>query len=302
MGNAGFDNGQMQGARGQHALLVVAEQPLAGDLGHAGGTRGARTEHVAVGRHVVVDAKGHFAAQHLGGVHDGVDQGDVAGATANVFVLLEPIAHLFAGGLGIAVQKALGGHDEARGAKAALGRAVDDPGGLQRVQVGRGADAFDGGHVGVVGDAADLGDAGAGDLAVDDDRAGAALALGAAHLGAGHVQLVAQHVGQEGIRVGDDFALDPVNDKNFFLHVVSLRFGWRFVALPTPRPEPIPVRAAFDPWPGPIPCRSRRRDSGIRDTWRKGRRAPVPRCRPGSDARRPQGAARSGRRCWPCGT
>ena len=216
VGHAGFDDGQVQGVGGQLQGLVVTEGPLAGDLGHAGRTRSAGIEDVAVGREVMVDVEGHLAAQDLGGVHDGVDQRDKTGAAAHVLVLLEPVAHLLAGGLGILVQQALGGHDEARGAEAALGRAVDHPGHLQRMQVLRGADAFNGGDVGVVLDPADLGDAGAHDLAVEDHRTGAALAFAATDLGPDQVHLLAQHLGQEGIGVNDELALDAVDDPDFF--------------------------------------------------------------------------------------
>ena len=59
-------------------------------------------------------------------------------------VVFEPLPDVFAGGRRVLGQEAVGGDDEARGAEAALGAAVGDPGLLQRMQVLRGADALDG--------------------------------------------------------------------------------------------------------------------------------------------------------------
>ncbi len=62
-------------------------------------------------------------------------------------MLLKPVAHVLAAGLGILVQKGLGRNDEAGAAKTALRSAVNHPGHLERMQVIRRADALDGGDL-----------------------------------------------------------------------------------------------------------------------------------------------------------
>ena len=124
---------------------------------------------------------------------DGVDDAHVAGAAAQV------AAHLGAD-LG-AREAALAAHEVARGDQHA-GRAVAALQGVRLVKAWRMrrhqrivVEALDGAHVGAVAGHR-VGDAGAGDLAVDLDRAGAADAVLAADVGAGEQQLLAQEVGE----------------------------------------------------------------------------------------------------------
>ena len=89
---------------------------------------------------------------------------------------------------------------------------------LQGVQVGQGADTFDGGDLRTVLDFAQLGQAGAGDLAVHDDVTGAAVALAAADLTAGEQQALPQEGRQRLVLVHQNIPGDTVNDKRFSDH------------------------------------------------------------------------------------
>ena len=182
----GEDDGQVGGAFGHLQGDVVA---VVGKTGHLGERRGPRTPRAVDLRLTleVVGDVGHglLAAHDLGGGHDGIDQGFVAGAAADVVVRLEPVPDLFASGRRILGEKTVGGHDEAGGAEAALGAAVGDPGLLQRMQVLRRADALDGGDLAELGHALHLLGAGPHHFAVQDDGAGAADAGAAADLDAG---------------------------------------------------------------------------------------------------------------------
>ncbi len=104
-------------------------------------------------------------------------------------------------------QEGLGGHDHARRAVAALDRAEFEKGQLQVVRPAVGVgDALDGDHLPAV----NLGGQQLARIdhpAVEDDRAGAALADLAAGLGAGQAQVLAQQV-QEG-DVGRGLDLRP---------------------------------------------------------------------------------------------
>ena len=90
--------------------------------------------------------------------------------------------------------------DLARRAVAALVAVVLDEGGLHRMQLVRRAQAFDGGDLGALVHHRQR-QAGVDAPAVDDHRAGAALAVVAALLGAGQVQVLAQRVEQRGAGV-----------------------------------------------------------------------------------------------------
>ena len=153
----------------------------------------------------------------LGSVHASVHEGLVAGAAAQVAVLLEPVTDFFTGGSIVVVQQDLGGHDEAGGAEAALGAAMCHPGNLQGMHIGNGTDAFDGGDLSVLSDLAQLHDAGTGNLAVHNDVTGAAMTLAAADLTAGQQQTVPKEAGQSlvlayqhgaGYTVDDECSLD----------------------------------------------------------------------------------------------
>ncbi len=122
-----------------------------------------------------------LAAHHLGSRHNGVDKGLVPRAAANIPVLLEPCAHLGARGILIDLQKSVRGDDEAGRAKSALRSAERDPRLLERMHVLRRADALNCDDLGVLFDGLHLPCAGADDLAVKDNRAGAAYACPAAH-------------------------------------------------------------------------------------------------------------------------
>ena len=84
---------------------------------------------------------------------------------------------------------------------------------LDRMQIQRGADPFDGGDLGPVLDPLHLGDAGADQLAVHDHVAGAALAVAATDLGPGQMKLFAQHIGQERFLVNDQRPFDAVDNR-----------------------------------------------------------------------------------------
>ena len=220
VGDLGLGQGQTQAA-GHLQRVVSAEVPGAGDLLGGGGTDVLGALDAVAGGLEDQVFLGHLAAQHGGGVHGGVDEGLVAGAAAEVALLVEPVADLLAGGAGIVLQQDLGADDEAGRAEAALGAAVGHPGHLQRVHVAQGADALDGGDLGVVGNSAHLVDAGLGDLAVHDDVAGAAVALAAADLAAGQQQVLTQDGRQGLVLVQDQVPGNAVDDKRFLDHVFS---------------------------------------------------------------------------------
>jgi hypothetical protein len=164
---------------------------------------------------------GLFAAHDGGGVHNCVDDGLIAGAAAQVAGLVEPLADFFAGGVGVLLQQHLGADYEAGGAEAALSGAVGHPRDLQRMHVADSADTLDGGDLRVVADLAHLDEAGPGHFAVQNDVAGAALALAAADLAAGEQQALTQHGRKRLAALNQHKALDSVDHKWFFDHTVS---------------------------------------------------------------------------------
>jgi hypothetical protein len=93
------------------------------------------------------------------------------------------------------------------------------PGDLQRMQIVGRADGFDGRDLGVRSDFLDRLAARHDRLAVDDDRAGAALSILAADLAAGEQELLAQHVGQASLRVDDERSVDAVDVESDSLHL-----------------------------------------------------------------------------------
>ena len=220
MGDLGLGQGQVQGV-GRHVHGGVgAVFGQTGHLDQGAGTRQARTEGAAVSGQLVAQLFNVLVSAHDGGgVHDGVHQGLVTGAAANIVMFLEPVAHFFTAGGGIGVQQGLGGHDEAGRAEAALGRTVEHPGFLEGMQFGGGAHAFEGGDLGLIGHAAHLDDAGAGDLAVEDHGAGTTLALTATDLDAGDLQLVAQHVNEKSVGIHQDLTGNTIDHKHFRFHM-----------------------------------------------------------------------------------
>ena len=218
MADLGLHQRQTQGTFGHLQGVVRAEVPGTGDLLSGGGADvlGAH-DGVAGGLENQVFL-GDFAPHDTGGVHDGVHKRLITGAAAQVPVLLEPVTNLLTGGRGVVVQQHLGGHDEAGGAEAALGAAVSHPSHLQRMQVGQGADALDGGDFRAILDLAEPSQAGAGDLAVYDDVTGAAVALAAADLTAGQQQALPQEGRQSLVFVHQNIPGDAVNNKRFSDH------------------------------------------------------------------------------------
>ena len=85
-----------------------------------------------------------FTAHHSGGIHNGIDNRNIACAAADIAVFLEPITHLLARGVGVGLQQGIGGNNKARGAKATLRCAMKHPCFLQRVQLFGSANAFQG--------------------------------------------------------------------------------------------------------------------------------------------------------------
>ena len=98
----GKDDGQVRDALGHlqgHIVAVVGET---GDLGEGGRPRVPRPVDLLLALEVVGDVvHGGFAAHDLGCRHHRVHQGLVSGAAADVVVLLEPGADLFARGRGV---------------------------------------------------------------------------------------------------------------------------------------------------------------------------------------------------------
>ena len=140
----------------------------------------------------------HLAARR----QHGLDNLAIAGAAAQHTA--QGALHLGLARLRFAPQQRLGAHQHAGGTDAALRRAKRDEGALQRRQraVGLGQ-AFDRDHA-APGALAQRDDARADLFAVEQHRAGAAVACMAADLRAGESQVVAQCVGQAPQRVGVD--------------------------------------------------------------------------------------------------
>ncbi len=131
---------------------------------------------------------------------DGSDDVGVGSAAADVAV--HGVLDVVVGGADVFFENGHGGHDLAGGAVAALVAVVLDEGGLHGVEVAGLADAFDGGDL-VGGGRVHEGEghAGVDASAVDVDGAGSALAVVAALLGAGQVEVLAQAVEQGGARI-----------------------------------------------------------------------------------------------------
>ena len=95
----GKHDGEVGDALGHLQRHVVAVVGQTGDLGEGRRPGMLRAVDVLLALEVVGDVgHGLLAAHDLSGRHDGVDQGLVAGAAADVVVRLEPSAHLFTGG------------------------------------------------------------------------------------------------------------------------------------------------------------------------------------------------------------
>src|ERR1700730_11335557 len=100
-----------------------------------------------------------------------------------------------------AVEQRFGTHDHAGDAVAALRRLLRHESGLQRVRPLERTEAFERGDLRLP-ERADRRDAGAQRGAVDEHRAGAALAKPAAELGGIEAEIIAQHIEQRRVRLG----------------------------------------------------------------------------------------------------
>ena len=160
--------------------------------------------------------------QLLGGVLHRPNDLVVARAAAQVAG--EPIANGALVGVRVAVQQGLGSDDEAGGANAALQRRMLEKLLLNRVQAVALGDAFNGGDLGPFRLRSQH-QAGADQAAIDDHRAGTAVASAAAFLGAELADLVAQRVEQGLLRRAekiDLIAVDGGADVHFAHGVVLL--------------------------------------------------------------------------------
>ncbi|MPM33512.1 hypothetical protein SDC9_80088 [bioreactor metagenome] len=162
-----LDDGEVQRALRHFLRDVVTVFGKSADLGDGSGARYRRAVVFPVFRVLVSDI-GHcgLAPYDFGRIHHGVNQRLVPRAAADVAMFLEPLAHLLSGRATILLQQRVGRHDKCRRAKAALGRAVGDPGLLERMKAGRGSDALNRYHLAVVFNRLDFAGAGADDLAV----------------------------------------------------------------------------------------------------------------------------------------
>ena len=134
----------------------------------------------------------------------GPSDGGIARAAAQV--VAQRLRDLGFGGIGDPVEEGLRRHDHAGRAETALDGALEDEGPLQRMELpARPGEAFDRLDLGAV-HARGLEDAGAPGLPVDDDGAGAAVALLAAVLRADQAEFLAEEAeqGQRGIDIPDD--------------------------------------------------------------------------------------------------
>ena len=163
--------------------LGAAEQIEAVDLGHPRPHRRADALGLELGA-------GGGAG---GGGEDGVDDLAVAGAATEHAT--ERVEHLFLRGPGTPAQELGRGHQHAWGADPALRRAVAVEGPLQAREGAVPGQALDGEDV-AARDLAQRHQTGANLLAVEQHRAGAAIAGVAADLGADQPELLAEHVGE----------------------------------------------------------------------------------------------------------
>jgi len=185
-GGAGVGRAHHPQPQGVGGNAIGAEAVGPRDLGHAVGLEGARAQGAARGWRGGQGCVG-------GGVHHRLHDLAVTGAAAQHAA--QAVLHLGFGGVGVARQQIGRRQDHAWRADAALGAQVPVEGGLDGRQPPVAAQALDGGD----GAAARLGhgrEAGAHLPAVQQHRAGAAVASVAADLGAREAQLVAQQVRQ----------------------------------------------------------------------------------------------------------
>ena len=188
--------------------LGTGELGLAVELGEAGADGGPRRGRCQGQRGVAcsVEHRGH----------------DLAVAGAATEHAAEPVHHLCLAGARRGAQQFGCGNQHARRARAALGRAVAQEGPLQAVEASLPGEALHGFHVAPCGlghghhAAAHLG-------AVEQHRAGAAVAGVAAYLGAGEPEIVAERVGEapeRRRRDRDRFPVDREGDGTVPAHIM----------------------------------------------------------------------------------
>ena len=151
----------------------------------------------------------------LGGLLNGLDDLVVAGAAAEI--VGEEEADALFRGVRLIVEKLFGGDDEAGGADAALEGGVFEERLLQGVEFAVAGDAFDGGDAATFGfDSEDQ--AGGDDVAVENDSAGAAVAVVAAFLGTREADDVAEDFEETLARLAEEvdlLAVDGGGDAGF---------------------------------------------------------------------------------------
>ena len=219
VGNLRLHEGGMESFLRHLEDEIGAEIQGSGDFCHGGGTGIlAAPDPPVPGKDEFQILLVHFAPEHLGGIHDGIDNGNVPRTAAGVLVNVEPVPDFFPGRVGVGVEKGFRRHDEPRGAEAALGGPVLDPGLLDRMETFGGTDALDGGDAGSFRQPRHLVHAGPGILAVDDDAAGTAMALAASYLGPRQPELLPEHGGKGAVILHDDVPFDAVDKKDFLNH------------------------------------------------------------------------------------
>src|SRR5207248_3169046 len=160
-----------------------------------------------------------LAAHDRRGIEDGADDFVVTGAAAKIAG--EPVARFFLGRVLVFVEQRLRRDDKARCAEAALQGGVLQEFLLHRMQRLTLGDALDRQDRAALGLDAEH-QAGTHDIAVDDDRAGAAIARAAAFLAARQVQFVAQAVEQCLLRLAEEFHRLAIDDAGYVMLAHSL--------------------------------------------------------------------------------
>jgi hypothetical protein len=158
-------------------------------------------------------SRGHL----LRGVLNGGDDARIGSAAANV--ALERAANFGFVGLWTFLEEADAREDHAGRAISALERVLIEEGLLNWMKPPVLFEALDGGDL-FASDRENAGDAGAHGRAVDQDGAGAALALAASVLGAGEGEVVAEDPEEHAVGVEDDAVMLLVEDE---LHTSILR-------------------------------------------------------------------------------
>jgi len=196
--------GKLKGAWGQDVGRELRDAARLDQCGRPR-VRHAELRAVRVGTQLI---RRLLAAEELTGQLHGLDDLHVPRAATQV--VTKSALDLRGRRIGVYVEQGFGGHDHARRAEPALHGARQHERLLDEMRVRRGAQPFDGDDVGAV-KLGDLRQARSDRLAVDDDRARAALPLLVAGLlGARQPELVPEQVEEDDIRIDDDLPGDPV--------------------------------------------------------------------------------------------